>query len=114
MPESPTSKCLVTEHWERPGAGMKLDGLTAEVLHSSFLQTPSLNWESLFLPKHKDLVPKLHTFFNQVEKKYHLGRIFQDSSLVISQEILGLQKRRLEQVQGWMVETKSPPLGVAR
>ena len=46
--------------------------------------------ELLFLPEHKDLVSKLHTFLNQVEKQYHLGRVLQDTSLVISQKVLGL------------------------
>lgn len=45
------------------------------------------------LPEHEDLVPKLHTFLNQVEKQHHLGGVLQDSSLVVIQKVLGLQER---------------------
>lgn len=57
---------------------------------ASLHHRPHVTREFLFLPEHKNLVTKLHTFLNQVEKQYHLGRVLQYSSLVISQKVLGL------------------------
>lgn len=59
---------------EEKGAGMTPDSLTTGAV-SLLPETHSVTWEFLFLPEHEDLVPKLHTFLNQVEKQYHLGRI---------------------------------------
>lgn len=55
-----------------------------------FTKDTRCHLEISLLPEHEDLVPKFHTFLNQVEKQYHLGRVLQDSSLVISQKVLGL------------------------
>ena len=86
--EGPHKKHWLQKHGERKEGWGDPDGLTPWGLCHPLPKTHTR--EFLFLPEHEDLVTKLHTLLNQVEKQYHLGRVLQDTCLIISQKVLGL------------------------